>query len=276
LDTETQVKVLLETIATQGLEDEADLLWEVFQGKESRKRTRVWDDDYQEPISDSKIVKPPIPKEQPKNQSNAKRDGDSEEVKDAIMNLQLTLPVGKLLAVAPSVKSKVLGEFKRKVVKDVEVNRLISTDSVWDIVMSKENETVERSVPVVTAKTSRIPVSINNLNIEAHYDGGSETSVIPYSVAKRTGLPITSRNKMMGMIGAGGQHNHFKGEMTVPIKFGDITTLVTLLVLEADDLGYELLLGKPYGISVRILESTNGDGSTDLLAYNDEGTGGVT
>ena len=136
----------------------------------------------------------------------------------------------------------------------------------------KLSSVAKRSVPVVTAKTSRIPVSINNFNIEAHYDGGSEISVIPYSVAKRTGLPITSRNKMMGMIGAGGQHNHFKGEMTVPIKFGDITTLVTLLVLEADDLGYELLLGKPYGISVRILESTNGDGSTDLLAYNDEGT----
>ena len=173
------------------------------------------------------------------------------------------------LILAPSVKSKITADIRGR--NPIASVKAIAGEGLWEMVEEKQLELNAPETPLSTSATAQMPVHINGQRVMAHYDGGSEINVISAALAKRLGLAVTTKEKTIGMVGAGGQRSRFVGELQCEVSFGEIATASTLYVLDVFNISYDLLLGKPYGRAVRMVESTNFDGTTDLLAVSTDG-----
>jgi hypothetical protein len=267
-----EVRAILDKIADLGLESEATKLWNVLQDEtRPKKRLRAWEGS----MGAGRVDPQPAPVtvlEKPRRATPnyEERDRDVDDINRQIMDSSINVSVKKLLSVSPALKAKVSTSARGRKQPTAEVHQL--SEDLW----REETETgdFEEQLrhPVGNSKTARIPVTANGIGLTAHYDAGSEISVMTLETCKRIGVAVEVTKKDHAMIGAGGQRNEFAGQAVVRIGFGPIEVPVRIYVVKADSVSYSLLLGKPYGRAVRMVESTNLNGTTDLLATHPDGT----
>lgn len=123
---------------------------------------------------------------------------------------------------------------------------------------------------VYAVKTIRVMATICGEEMDALIDTGSEINVMSFVLARKLGVTIRSKPRVVMVVQTGDQSAIPGCTVPIPVQIGDIVAYTPFLLIEKGD--NDVILGRPWQFVARYGQKTAADGKVLCEIFNEDRT----